>query len=352
MKAHADKLQENKRPSVASAVSLKQSSNDATFQFVDNRPEAVRQRNLQNMANNSPQAKRVAQLQLANGVYRAKKDSNVRDNDPPDYTKTHTLTEDLGVYVVDKGNRVSNFKAGWITNEHSWVKHDGEDDYDSFTGWIKDSNLKNDGKLLQDHFREGDKLYGRYQGRNKIRQSGRAANNAIRGARYNIIDDVNQEMMGQAPGKGSEEVERFRAYTAQNTKRPYTHNQDLINQYCKQALVHYTNNDHTIHFMLDGIAPAIVVRETKANRNREDFEYDGESYGNPRVTGIELRALMRAAMRAKGIQQAKTDHAGHDIDLTKVKFYLNNVQVAAPWAAKASSEWGRAWAAYVREKRG
>jgi hypothetical protein len=40
-----------------------QSSSESTFQFIDNRPEAVAQRKLQEMANNSPQAKQAAQFQ-------------------------------------------------------------------------------------------------------------------------------------------------------------------------------------------------------------------------------------------------------------------------------------------------
>ncbi|MBK6265244.1 GNAT family N-acetyltransferase [Marivirga sp. S37H4] len=63
MNTHADKAQENKSQSVAASSSQIQSSSESTFQFVDNRPEAVAQRKLQEMANNSPQAKQAAQLQ-------------------------------------------------------------------------------------------------------------------------------------------------------------------------------------------------------------------------------------------------------------------------------------------------
>ncbi|MFT6066453.1 MAG: hypothetical protein ACJAYY_001932 [Paraglaciecola sp.] len=79
MNTHADKTQENKNESIASDTSQKQGSDKATFQFVDNRPEVVAQRKLQEMANNSqqvsqlkvfqdiannsPQTKQVAQLQ-------------------------------------------------------------------------------------------------------------------------------------------------------------------------------------------------------------------------------------------------------------------------------------------------
>lgn len=63
MNTHADKMQENKSQSVANEVSQKQSGSESTFQFVDNRPEAVAQRKLQEMANNSLQVHQVAQLQ-------------------------------------------------------------------------------------------------------------------------------------------------------------------------------------------------------------------------------------------------------------------------------------------------
>ncbi len=79
MNTHADKTQENKSQSVSAASSQMQRGSEFTFQFVDNRPEAVAQRKLpemannsprvselrafHDMANNSPQAKQTAQLQ-------------------------------------------------------------------------------------------------------------------------------------------------------------------------------------------------------------------------------------------------------------------------------------------------
>ncbi|MEP3386629.1 MAG: hypothetical protein ABJO02_00490 [Reichenbachiella sp.] len=51
MNTHADKTQVNKSQSVSAASSLIQSRGKATFQFVDNRPEAVAQRKLQELAN-------------------------------------------------------------------------------------------------------------------------------------------------------------------------------------------------------------------------------------------------------------------------------------------------------------
>ena len=69
MDTHADKTPENKSQSVANAVSQKQSGGESTFQFVDNRPEADAQRELQEMAGESSQVKRMAQLKaMANNT--------------------------------------------------------------------------------------------------------------------------------------------------------------------------------------------------------------------------------------------------------------------------------------------
>jgi hypothetical protein len=62
MHTHADKTQENKSQSVANTVPQKQNGGETTFQFVDNRPEAVTQRKSQEIANNSPQ---VSQLRAS-----------------------------------------------------------------------------------------------------------------------------------------------------------------------------------------------------------------------------------------------------------------------------------------------
>ena len=67
MNTHADKTQENKSQSVANETSQKLNGSELTFQFVDNRPQAIAQRMLQNMVDNSPRAKRAANfLAIAN----------------------------------------------------------------------------------------------------------------------------------------------------------------------------------------------------------------------------------------------------------------------------------------------
>jgi hypothetical protein len=60
MNSHADKTRKNKIQAVANTFSQKQSGSGPTFQFVENRPEATVQRNIQEIINNSP---RFQQLQ-------------------------------------------------------------------------------------------------------------------------------------------------------------------------------------------------------------------------------------------------------------------------------------------------
>ena len=62
MNTHADKAHENKNHVVFNENSQKQNGNESTFQFVDNRPEAITQRILQKMAINSPQTSHSLQL--------------------------------------------------------------------------------------------------------------------------------------------------------------------------------------------------------------------------------------------------------------------------------------------------
>jgi hypothetical protein len=87
MNTHAAKTQENKSQSVSAVDSQMQSGGESTFQFVDNRPEAIAQRKMQemvnnssqvsqlrafqNMANNSPQAIQSTQLQAMANTFSA-----------------------------------------------------------------------------------------------------------------------------------------------------------------------------------------------------------------------------------------------------------------------------------------
>ncbi|WP_395303777.1 hypothetical protein [Enterobacter sp. ECC-019] len=62
MNTHAGKKQENKSQSATNAVFQKQRGGESIFQFVDNRPEVIAQRKMQEMVSNSPSAKQAAQL--------------------------------------------------------------------------------------------------------------------------------------------------------------------------------------------------------------------------------------------------------------------------------------------------
>ena len=87
MYTYANKTQENKNQSVATHIAQKQGSG-STFQFVDNRPEAVAQRKLQEMANNSPQVKQATQLQVVADNYSGKLNQPIQLNKVGDDVST------------------------------------------------------------------------------------------------------------------------------------------------------------------------------------------------------------------------------------------------------------------------
>lgn len=85
---------------------------------------------------NAPIAHPVTQMQLANGEYATKqKDTNLRSNGIG-YPVIKKLYKGEEVAVISKGMKVSKFKAGWVSNEHSWVRTE-----DGLEGWIEDSKL-------------------------------------------------------------------------------------------------------------------------------------------------------------------------------------------------------------------
>lgn len=119
MNTHADKTQENKSQAVSVVDSQIQSGGKSTLQFVDNRPEAVAQRKLQEMANNSqqvsqlrafqkmannsPQAKQAAQLQAIADNYSTKRQQPIQKKENntglPDNLKSGI--ENLSGYSMD-----------------------------------------------------------------------------------------------------------------------------------------------------------------------------------------------------------------------------------------------------------
>ena len=69
MKTHLDKKQDNSQRT--SDTQLQRNNSQPTFQFVDNRPEAIAQRKLQESANNSPQAQEQQAIQRMANNYAA-----------------------------------------------------------------------------------------------------------------------------------------------------------------------------------------------------------------------------------------------------------------------------------------
>ena len=77
MYEQVEKTQDKKSQSVANAVSQRQNSRASTFQFVDNRSEAIQMRKLQELANNSSQVKQLRAFQnraIASSVAQKKSD--------------------------------------------------------------------------------------------------------------------------------------------------------------------------------------------------------------------------------------------------------------------------------------
>ena len=63
MNTHADKTQQNKSQVVANSLPKQKSGDKSTFLFVDNRPEAIAQRKLQESINNSPPVQQLKAYQ-------------------------------------------------------------------------------------------------------------------------------------------------------------------------------------------------------------------------------------------------------------------------------------------------
>ncbi|MDX2508987.1 MAG: hypothetical protein QNK28_05475 [Desulfobacterales bacterium] len=116
MNTHADKTQENKSQSVAEGLFKKQSSGESTFQFVDNRPEAVAQRKLQEMANNSPQAMQLRAFQeMANDNPKAMPSAQLQ-SDNKFVGKTIQLVNCLTMHSPPKDERLAGGGIGSSVN--------------------------------------------------------------------------------------------------------------------------------------------------------------------------------------------------------------------------------------------
>lgn len=121
MSAHADKTQENKSQSGADVVSQKRDSESA-FQFFDNRPEAIAQRKLKEIANDSSQVKQLGTVQEMADTGSKENNTGLPDNlksgienlsgysmdgvkvhynsDKPTQLQAHAYTQGTNIYVA------------------------------------------------------------------------------------------------------------------------------------------------------------------------------------------------------------------------------------------------------------
>lgn len=105
MHTRAYKTQEHKNQSHANGGSQMQIGGESTFQFVDNRPEVVAQRKLQDIANNSPQVSQLKAFQeMANNSPKLKKSAILQN-------MVNTRSSDQSIYqrkTIEHDRRMQN----------------------------------------------------------------------------------------------------------------------------------------------------------------------------------------------------------------------------------------------------
>jgi Domain of unknown function (DUF4157) len=315
----------------------------------------------------TPGPKNALQMRKPDGFYRLKKDANLRANIDRSgaYRVKKVLPEGSTVYAINPGGN-SNFKAGtsWYssTNEHTWVSWELPEYWDDAhlfaadavqaEGWIEDGKLENAPPILQEQFQQGDKVYGRHETRYAVTNNREARTAAVRNARFNIIDDINNDIVGGRVNAGSDqEILGFTAYVRQTTRAEPRNVR--IRTLCKLGLAHFSQQ-HTIHFMLDGLDANRVALEAVAARYGEDHQVTQRFFGNideylaegieKKCTGSEMRSLMRQRLHDLGQAGGKN----HGINLGNVKFYKQYAETPAPWSDRAIPEWRDAWDKYRR----
>lgn len=82
MHTQVDKKQKQESQLVPNTIAERQLGSSSTFQFVDDRPESIAQRKLQEVSRNSQQVKQAAQLQALANQYVARQQEPVQKLDP------------------------------------------------------------------------------------------------------------------------------------------------------------------------------------------------------------------------------------------------------------------------------
>jgi hypothetical protein len=132
MITHADKTQENKSPQVVQEASRKNGVSESMFQFVDNRPETVFQRKLQEMADNSHQANPVIQRVEKNIIV-----TGVSHLVKMNKKSLHASDEELEIHhgqelVIETGSKVRSRRG---PNQEIYKDEDAEGEH--IYNWFK-----------------------------------------------------------------------------------------------------------------------------------------------------------------------------------------------------------------------
>lgn len=124
MTSHTEKIQEKKRQSVTCETSQKKSSDESSFQFIDNRSGFVSLRKLQEIATSNPQVKQAAQLQAIADSYSAKQNQSIQRKENktglPDNLKSGI--ENLSGYSMDDVNVHYNSEKTTQLHAHAYTQ--------------------------------------------------------------------------------------------------------------------------------------------------------------------------------------------------------------------------------------
>jgi hypothetical protein len=230
LNTHADKTQENKSQSVANAVSQKQIGHESTFQFVDNRPEAIAQRKLQEMANNSQQVSQLRAFQeIANNSPQAKQAAQMQ-NSNNSVAQLRLIVEAFGI-DFDSSTTVEelNDLAAELL-ENDWEYED--------KGFTKEDIAI----VLRDLAGKGENTLSEYELKDKI-----FATKEVSEEKGNVGDDdfgeVEEIQNGQKVGKRT-----FPGETYHITVKPKIIN--AIGKKVLSLLVYQDSNHHNFDFWI------------------------------------------------------------------------------------------------------
>lgn len=157
MNTHADKIQENKSQAVSNGLTQKEGSKDSAYQFADNRPEAIAQRKIQDMANSSSQvsqlrvfqemADKSPQVKQADQQAIQKKGSNpgqqeTDNNSPQEKDPAKLKRSEIMRQKLEAGSEEDETSSiSWADYAKQLTEEEGEEEWD-------DINLSDSAEIL------------------------------------------------------------------------------------------------------------------------------------------------------------------------------------------------------------